>query len=72
MRCSAVVRQVYPEIGFGMGETSATIAETNPQNDYIGVEVHTPGVGSLCKLIAEKNLATSVTSSTMPWKCCAT
>ena len=45
------------EIGFGMGETSATIAEANPQNDYIGVEVHTPGVGSLCKLIAEKNLA---------------
>lgn len=44
------------EIGFGMGETSARIAEANPQNDYIGVEVHTPGVGSLCKLIAEKNL----------------
>jgi len=44
------------EIGFGMGETSAAIAEANPQNDYIGVEVHTPGVGSLCKLIAEKNL----------------
>ena len=45
------------EIGFGMGETSATIAEANPQNDYVGVEVHTPGVGSLCKLIAEHNLA---------------
>ena len=45
------------EIGFGMGETSATIAESNPQNDYIGVEVHTPGVGSLCKLIAEKELS---------------
>ena len=44
------------EIGFGMGETSATIAETNPQNDHIGVEVHTPGDGSLCNLIAEKNL----------------
>ena len=44
------------EIGFGMGETSATIAETNPQNDYIGVEVHTPGVGSLCKLVAENDL----------------
>jgi tRNA (guanine-N7-)-methyltransferase len=44
------------EIGFGMGETSAAIAEANPQNDYIGVEVHTPGVGSLCKLIAEKEL----------------
>ena len=45
------------EIGFGMGETSAAIAEAHPQTDYIGVEVHTPGVGSLCKLIAEKGLA---------------
>jgi tRNA (guanine-N7-)-methyltransferase len=45
------------EIGFGMGETSAAIAEANPQNDYIGVEVHTPGVGSLCKLIAERGLS---------------
>jgi tRNA (guanine-N7-)-methyltransferase len=45
------------EIGFGMGETSAAIAEANPQNDYLGVEVHTPGVGSLCKLIAGKGLA---------------
>ena len=45
------------EIGFGMGETSATIAEAQPQNDYLGVEVHTPGVGSLCKLIAEKGLS---------------
>jgi tRNA (guanine-N7-)-methyltransferase len=45
------------EIGFGMGESSAAIAEANPQNDYLGVEVHTPGVGSLCKLIAEKGLS---------------
>lgn len=45
------------EIGFGMGETTARIAESCPQNDYLGVEVHTPGVGALCKLIAEKNLA---------------
>jgi tRNA (guanine-N7-)-methyltransferase len=44
------------EIGFGMGEASAAIAEANPQNDYIGVEVHTPGIGGLCKLIAEKML----------------
>jgi tRNA (guanine-N7-)-methyltransferase len=40
-----------------MGETSAVIAEANPQNDYLGVEVHTPGVGSLCKLIAGKELS---------------
>lgn len=44
------------EIGFGMGETSATIAAAHPENDYLGIEVHTPGVGSLCKLIAEKSL----------------
>jgi tRNA (guanine-N7-)-methyltransferase len=45
------------EIGFGMGETTAAIAEANPRHDYIGVEVHTPGVGSLCKQIAEKELS---------------
>ena len=44
------------EIGFGMGETSAQIAGANPQNDYLEIEVHTPGVGSLCKLVAEKGL----------------
>jgi tRNA (guanine-N7-)-methyltransferase len=44
------------EIGFGMGETSAAISAANPQNDYLGIEVHTPGVGSLCKLIAEMGL----------------
>jgi len=35
------------EIGFGMGETTATIAAAHPELDYLGVEVHTPGVGSL-------------------------
>lgn len=44
------------EIGFGMGETSATIAARHPENDYLGIEVHTPGVGSLCKLVAELGL----------------
>ena len=46
----------FLEIGFGMGETSAVIAAANPQNDYLGIEVHTPGVGSLCKLVAEGEL----------------
>ncbi|WP_291992274.1 tRNA (guanosine(46)-N7)-methyltransferase TrmB [Candidatus Accumulibacter sp. ACC003] len=45
------------EIGFGMGETSAAIAAAHPDNDYLGIEVHTPGVGSLCKLVAEMGLA---------------
>jgi tRNA (guanine-N7-)-methyltransferase len=45
------------EIGFGMGETSAAIAAEHPENDYLGIEVHTPGVGGLCKLIAETGLS---------------
>jgi tRNA (guanine-N7-)-methyltransferase len=45
------------EIGCGMGETTATIAAEHPQNDYIGIEVHTPGVGSLLKEIATRELS---------------
>ena len=40
------------EIGFGMGETTAQIAATHPENDYLGVEVHTPGVGMLLRRVA--------------------
>jgi tRNA (guanine-N7-)-methyltransferase len=45
------------EIGFGMGETTAAIAAANPHNDYLGIEVHTPGVGALLKLLQEQHLA---------------
>jgi tRNA (guanine-N7-)-methyltransferase len=45
------------EIGFGMGETTAHIAAGHPENDYLGVEVHTPGVGGLLKRVAELGLA---------------
>ncbi len=44
------------EIGFGMGETTAKIAAGHPGNDYLGIEVHTPGVGSLLKQIGELGL----------------
>jgi tRNA (guanine-N7-)-methyltransferase len=44
------------EIGFGMGGATAEIAAANPDKDYLGIEVHGPGVGNLCKLIAEKEL----------------
>jgi tRNA (guanine-N7-)-methyltransferase len=44
------------EIGFGMGETTARIAHEHPENDYLGIEVHTPGVGSLLKRVAELGL----------------
>lgn len=44
------------EIGFGMGESTAKIAQTLPDCDFLAVEVHTPGVGSLLKLIQEQAL----------------
>ncbi len=42
---------VVLEIGSGMGETTAAIAQSNPDTDYLAVEVHGPGVGSLLKKI---------------------
>ena len=45
------------EIGFGMGETTAQIAQAHPENNYLGIEVHTPGVGSLLKQIDARGLA---------------
>ncbi|MEO5862532.1 MAG: tRNA (guanosine(46)-N7)-methyltransferase TrmB [Burkholderiales bacterium] len=42
------------EIGFGMGETTASIAAAHPDHDYLAIEVHTPGVGALLKTIAEQ------------------
>ncbi|MGE0315667.1 MAG: tRNA (guanosine(46)-N7)-methyltransferase TrmB [Lautropia sp.] len=39
------------EIGFGMGDTTARIAAARPDWNFIGVEVHTPGVGALLKQI---------------------
>ena len=43
-------RQVV-EIGFGMGDATARIAQALPDTDFVGIEVHGPGVGNLCKLI---------------------
>lgn len=45
------------EIGFGMGETTARIAQMLPGTDFLGVEVHTPGVGALLRQIEEKSLS---------------
>ena len=44
------------EIGFGMGETTAHIAKLRPQDNFLGCEVHEPGVGALLKLIGENDL----------------
>jgi len=47
---------VILEIGFGMGDTTAKIAAGMPDKNFLGVEVHTPGVGSLLKQIGEQQL----------------
>lgn len=44
------------EIGFGMGETTAAIAAARPDTDYLGIEVHGPGVGSLLRQIEARQL----------------
>jgi len=45
------------EIGFGMGESTASIALGHPENDYLALEVHTPGVGNLLKLIDTQQIS---------------
>ena len=44
------------EIGFGMGETTAHIAKLRPQDKFLALEVHEPGVGALLKKIGEEQI----------------
>ena len=60
LRFSDVFNREAPlvlEIGSGMGETTASIAKARPDADFIAVEVHGPGVGSLLNRIAKEGLA---------------
>lgn len=47
---------VVMEIGFGMGKATAIIAENNLDINYLGIEVHRPGIGRLLGEIRRKNL----------------
>ncbi|QIW15368.1 tRNA (guanosine(46)-N7)-methyltransferase TrmB [Pasteurellaceae bacterium RH1A] len=47
---------VILEIGFGMGKSLVEMAATNPDRNYIGIEVHTPGVGACIAYAKEKNV----------------
>ena len=47
---------VILEIGFGNGESLAKTAEENPDKDYIGIEVHKPGVGNLLAQLERKGI----------------
>lgn len=44
------------EIGFGMGASFVQMAQNEPEKNFVGIEVHPPGVGSCLKLIDEKAL----------------
>jgi len=47
---------VTVEVGSGMGETTVRIAAAHPERDYLAIEVHAPGVGSLLKQVSELGL----------------
>lgn len=49
-------RPVILEIGFGNGESLAAQAAAEPQHNFLGIEVHRPGVGHLLRLIEEQGL----------------
>ncbi len=44
------------EIGFGNGDTLAELAARYPEHNYLGIEVHRPGVGRLLLTLAERGL----------------
>ncbi len=48
--------KIIMEIGFGMGEATAIIAKNHPNNGYIAVDVHPPGIGKLLARIIENDL----------------
>ncbi len=49
-------KETIIEIGFGMGDATAEIAKAHPENGYIAIEVHPPGIGKLLSLIEEHEL----------------
>ena len=49
-------QKIIMEIGFGMGEATAIIAKNHPNNGYIALDVHPPGIGKLLGRIVENDL----------------
>ncbi|HSC75253.1 MAG TPA: tRNA (guanosine(46)-N7)-methyltransferase TrmB, partial [Pseudomonadales bacterium] len=44
------------EIGFGMGDSLLTMAERYPEQNFIGIEVHVPGIGRLINEASKRDL----------------
>ena len=51
-----ISQPIVTEIGYGMGEATWQIAKANPSTNYLGVEVHMPGVGKLMARLDEYEL----------------
>jgi tRNA (guanine-N7-)-methyltransferase len=51
-----ISEKIIMEIGFGMGEATAIIAKNHPNNGYIAVDVHPPGIGKLLGRIVDNGL----------------
>jgi tRNA (guanine-N7-)-methyltransferase len=51
------VAPLIVEIGFGSGDSLAKMAVANPDKDYIGIEVHKPGVGHLMLVLDQQSLS---------------
>jgi tRNA (guanine-N7-)-methyltransferase len=49
-------RPLTVEIGFGMGQATASLAEMNPEKNYLGIEVFKSGVGKLLWEIERRNI----------------
>jgi len=57
LNCEVLFNNANPvvmEIGFGMGHATIEIAEKNPDINYIGIEVHTPGIGKVLNEIENR------------------
>lgn len=59
INCAQVFNNDHPtvlEIGFGMGDSLASMAAAEPKKNFMGVEVHSPGIGRLLSLVASQEL----------------
>jgi len=50
-------QKIIMEIGFGMGEATAIMALNSPQNGYLAVDLHPPGIGKLLARIQEQEIS---------------
>jgi len=55
-QCFARQAPLVLEVGFGMGDSLLAMAEAAPESDFVGIEVHPPGVGRLINNAAKKAL----------------